>query len=480
MRIVVVGHGMVGSRLVEDLIAADAAGRHHVTVLGDEPGPSYNRVLLSEVVAGRASEESIRSQPVEHPRVRRVDAAAVTIDREDRLVRDAAGGRHRYDHLVLATGADARVPGVPGLGAHPAGAHVLRSLADAHAIVAAAATARRAVVVGGGVLGLEVATGLRGRGLPVSVVHPAGSVMDRQLASDAGGVVDLAMDDLGIGRHLGVQLADVRTEAGAVTGVGLSDGRVVDADLLVVTAGTVPRTALAERAGLPVGRGVTVRADLSSPADRRVFAVGDCAEPPEGATGLVAQGWAQAERLVARLTGAPVLGAGGAGGSTASPAAPDDVVKVKSSTLDVVTMGLSGPGARQPTDRALTLSDPGAGRHLEVVVRDGRLVAATCVGAGELATRLVVAYTQREPVPADPAHLLLPVRLPAAAPADPSAQVVCRCTGVSRARIEQAVHDGADDLAAVSAATRAATGCGGCREEVCAIVRDLTDVPAQA
>ena len=252
------------------------------------------------------------------------------------------------------------------------------------------------------------------------------------------------------------------------------DGTTITAKVVIITAGTQPRTGLAERAGLPVRRGIVVGDDLASPDDRRVFAIGDCAEPPEGGSGLVAQGWAQAERLVHRL-----LGRTGAGATTA-PAAPDDVVKVKSATLDVVTMGLSGPGARRPDDRALTLSDPGAGRHLEVVVRDGRLVAATCVGAGELATRLVLAYTQREPVPADPAHLLLPVRQPVAAPADPGAQVVCRCTGVSRARIEQAVADGAQDVAAVSAATRAATGCGGCRDEVCALVRDLTAVPAEA
>lgn len=474
MRLVVVGGGMVGARLVEDLVAGDGDGRFTITVLGDEPGPSYNRVLLSEVVAGRASEESIRSAPLTHPRVRHVTAAATRIDRQDRVVVDSAGERHRYDFLVLATGAAARVPEVPGLDPLPGGVHVLRSLADAREVVAGCADATRAVVVGGGVLGLEVATGLRGRGLGVSVVHPGGSVMDRQLDAGAGGVVDLAMDDLGIGRHLGVGLAQVRSQAGSVTGVGLSDERVVPTDLVVITAGTQPRTGLAERAGLPVRRGIVVGDDLASLADRRVFAIGDCAEPSEGGSGLVAQGWAQAERLVHRL-----LGRTGAG-ATAAPAAPDDVVKVKSATLDVVTMGLSGPGARRPDDRALTLSDPGAGRHLEVVVRDGRLVAATCVGAGELATRLVLAYTQREPVPADPAHLLLPVRQPVAAPADPGAQVVCRCTGVSRARIEQAVADGAQDVAAVSATTRAATGCGGCRDEVCALVRDLTAVPAEA
>lgn len=483
-RLVVVGNGMVGSRFVEDLLAADVLGRYDVTVVGAEACEPYNRVLLSEVVAGKQDLSALTLPTPTSPRLTLLRGEpAVHVDPEDRVVHTADGHRLRYDRLVLATGSAARVPPLSGLrsGDHlTAGVHALRTIDDAREVVAATLNATRAVVLGGGVLGMEAACGLARRGVVVTVVHPASTLMERQLDADAGRVVELAMANLGIDQRVGVGATSALVDGGRLAGLRLDDGEVLRADLLVLATGTVPHTALAADAGLSVDRGVLVDDDLRSPDDRRVFAIGDCAQPPEGGTGLVAQGWEQSRRLAAHLCS-------DSGGSPYPPVAPrsatsgSDVVRLKAHGLDVVTMGVCG-SARQddPAQRTLRLSDPDVGRHVEVVVSGGLLVGATCVGAGSVAADLVTTYTRRTPVPADPAYLLLPALAPhqergPTSPADLSEDTtVCRCNGVTKAAIAACVADGATSTAEVATATRATTGCGGCRDDVCALVEWLT------
>ncbi len=264
MRVVVVGNGMVGSRLAEDLVSTPGV---EVTVLGAEPYEPYNRVLLSEVVAGKVDVAAIMlprparpSGPAPGPvRVHR-GTTALSIDRDARVVLDDAGAAHRYDALVLATGARARVPDLPGLAALPAGAHALRTLDDAREIVAATANARRAVVVGGGVLGLEAACGLARRGLHVTVVHGGPHLMDRQLDADAAAAVVHGLDRLGVAHRTGAVTREVVLADRRVRGVRVvtpHGDEVLPADLLVLTTGTVPETGLAAAAGLEVRRGAT-------------------------------------------------------------------------------------------------------------------------------------------------------------------------------------------------------------------------------
>ena len=472
MRLLVIGNGMVGARFAEDVVARDRAGKYDVTVIGAEACETYNRVLLSEVVAGRQDLGSITLPSVEHPRLtvlRGVTAAA--LDREDRVVVTTDGSRHRYDQLVLATGASARIPPLDGLDAAgwlPLGVHALRSIDDAREIVAATLNARRAVVLGAGVLGVEAASGLAQRGCPVTIVHPADALMERQLDPTASSVLVRSMPGLGISPRVGVGAEAAIVAHGRLTGLRLTDGEVVESDLLVVATGTVANTSLAAAAGLPCGRGI-VTDTTGTTADPRIFAIGDCAQPPEGGTGLVAQGWDQARRLAERLTGSARHGRAGSDGAS-------DVVRVKAHGLDVVTMGVCG-GLRptDPEQRTLSLSDPGAGRHIEVVVAGGRLVGATCVGAGQVASDLVAAYTRRTPVPRDPAHLLLATLsgaapTPAAAADLPDDAAVCRCNGVSKADVVEAHSRGARSVAEVARETRATTGCGGCRDEVCSLL----------
>ncbi|WP_449385598.1 FAD-dependent oxidoreductase [Cellulomonas soli] len=482
-RVVVVGHGMVGARFVEDLHAASGHDGHDgfdVVVLGAEEYEPYNRVLLSEVVAGKVDVAAL-TLPRTAGRARtRVlpGVAAVAVERKERVVVDERGERHPYDVVVLATGARARVPDLIGFEEGlPAGVHALRTLDDAREVVAATVNARVAVVVGGGVLGLEAACGLARRGLAVTVVHGGRHVMDRQLDEPAGDVVRGSLQGLGVQVRTRARTEEAVLHDGRIAGVKLEGGEVLAADLLVLTAGTVPEVALARRAGLEVARGVVVGADLAT-ADPRVCAIGDCAQPPEGGTGLVAQGWDQARRLARRLAGPVPTGGGPDTGPdtvpapASLPAAGTDVVRVKVAGLDLITMGPPGAVA---SARRVVLSDPDGGRHLEVAVADGRVVAATCVGAGPVAADLVAAYTRGTPVPVDPAQLLLrPVGGAAVQAASPTLMpdraVVCRCNGVTKGQLVQAWHAGAREVQDVAAATRATTGCGGCTDAVCGIV----------
>ncbi|KQU66567.1 FAD-dependent oxidoreductase [Phycicoccus sp. Root101] len=485
-RLVVIGNGMVGARFVEDVLSADTAGRYDVTVIGSEGCEPYNRVLLSEVVAGKHDFSALTLPTPDSPRLTVLRGThAVRLDREDRHVETADGARVRYDRLVLATGSDARVPGLTGLRNREgltSGVHALRTIDDAREIVAATLNARRAVVLGAGVLGMEAACGLARRGVAVTVVHPAAALMERQLDEDASRVVESAMTGLGIDQRVGRGAVEALVAHGRLTGLLLDDGEVVPAELLVLATGTVPSTALAADAGLAVDRGVVVGDDLSSPTDHRVAALGDCAQPPEGGSGLVAQGWEQSRRLAARLC-SPALSATFASGS--AKAVPDrdptsnvsDVVRLKAHGLDVVTMGVCGSQRTDdPAQRTLHLSDPDLGRHVEVVVSGGLLVGATCVGAGPVAAELVTTYTRRTPVPSDPAHLLISALTPqprgaTGSVADlPDDATVCRCNGVSKAAIVSCVHDGAATVDQVAAGTRATTGCGGCVDDVCALL----------
>ncbi|KGN39226.1 FAD-dependent oxidoreductase [Knoellia subterranea] len=477
MRLIVIGNGMVGARFVEDLLARDTAGKYEVTVIGEEACEPYNRVLLSEVVAGRYELSSLTLPSPDHPRLTVLrGTSASSIDREDRVVVTIDGSRHRYDQLVIATGAAARIPPLDGLdptpGRLPRGVHALRSIDDAREIVAATLNSRRAVVLGAGVLGIEAASGLAQRGCTVTLVHPADALMERQLDGSASSVLASAMPDVGITPRVGVGAAAAVVADGRLTGIRLTDGEVVESDLLLVATGTIANTAIARDAGLACERGIVVD-DASRTADRRIFAIGDCAQPPSGAMGLVALGWDQARRLADLLTSASLPSRDGGTGS--------DVVRVKAHGLDVVTMGVCG-GARPdaPTQRSLTLSDPATGRHVEVVVEGDRLVGATCIGAGQVAADLVATYTRRTPVPSDPAHLLLSALSPAIVTAtSPDAladdAAVCRCNSVTKADITSAHTCGSRTVEEVAQATRATTGCGGCTDEVCALIDWLNE-----
>jgi assimilatory nitrate reductase electron transfer subunit len=470
-RIVVIGHGMVGARFVEDIVAADEDV--HVTVLGKEPITAYNRVLLSSVVAGTKSPELLNIAAPGHPRVRVLTGVSATrIDPELSTVIDDRGMEHPYAQLVIAAGSVARVPAIQGV-ADPDGlvhgAFVLKDMADAEGIVKAAGRAKRAVVLGAGVLGLEVATGLVKRGVSVRIVHMADRLMERQLGWEASAIAEASLRRLGIESHVGASIAGVRTHREHVSAVRLEDGSEVLTDMLVMCCGTIPETSLARKAGLAVERGIVVDDDLRTSV-RNIFAIGDCAQPKEGGRGLVAQGWDQSARLVRFLAGTA---------DAEQTSATSDVVRVKAHGMAMVAMGVCGDFDRSdPRYRVLSLKDPDGGRYVEVVVSGGLLVGATCIGDADVAATLSALYTRALPVPHDPAQLMIKALAgggAGSATREPAQLAdedkVCTCNTVTAGGIRHAVKDGCTTVADVAGATRATTGCGDCTS----LVKGLID-----
>ncbi len=463
MRVVVVGAGMVGNRFADEL--GRLAPHIEVDVLGDESYEPYNRVMLTELVAGRIDLAGLTLPTPDNGRVRvRAGVRALEIDRERRTV-VTADGDFDYDVLVLATGARARVVDVAGLrDGLPRGAHVVRRLDDARDITAATLNASRAVVVGAGPLGLETACALRHRGVDVALVASAGGVLGRDLDPEVAAVVADQAATLGIDVVAGTAIGSVGVLDGRVDAVHLDDGRSLPADLLVLACGSAPDTSLAAEAGLETNRGVVVDDGLRT-SDPSVYAIGDCAETPTGVSGLVAPGWDQARalaRCIARDEDVDLPTIAGA------------AMRLKAVGMSVVTMGVRSSTAT-PDDRVVSLSDRRAHRHVELVTRGDTLVGVTCVGSPDLASYLSTQFDRPGMLPADPMQLLMGASTPSAVESAspttmPAATTVCRCNGVTKGDLVHAWDAGATSVETLAGATLATTGCGGCTKLVCGIV----------
>lgn len=473
-RVVVVGAGMVGHRFAGTLASRDAAQRFEVHLVGAEPYEPYNRVLLSEVVAGRAAWRSLTLEQLPSRVVLRRGVAAVRVDRDDQVLELADGGVLAYDRLVLATGASAFVPPVEGLGTgpddRPRHVHVLRDADDTRAVVARAANARHAVVLGGGLLGVEAACGLRHRGLEVAVVQDREQLLAGQVEASAADVLAATLERNGMVVRTGAGVAEVVSAAGEVTAVRLTDGSVLPCDLLLVSCGVRAETSLATAAGLRVERGVVVDAASRSVDDDAVHAIGDCSQQDGVVPGLVAPGWAQADRLATHLVSGecpPTV--------PATLAAPD--LRLKAVGAHLVSLGVP-PASARDGDRVVRVDDGAGGRHVALVVRGDELVGATVVGSPELGASLSVVVGRPGLLPTDPLELLsaaqpreeaTPLRMP-------GGTTVCRCNDVTKSDVVGAWEGGARTVEDVAATTRATTGCGGCSAVVCGLVEWLHDV----
>ncbi|WP_328381238.1 FAD-dependent oxidoreductase [Micromonospora zamorensis] len=463
-RVVIVGNGMAGARLAGELHARE--GDRKVTVLGAEPHRAYNRILLSTLLAGRIDEPDVElTEAAGHGIDLRAGVPVAAIDRSAREVRTDDGERIGYDHLVLATGARAVVPPLPGLDPADLPERVVpfRTLDDCRRILAAADGARTALVLGGGLLGLEAARGLASRGLATTVVHPREHLMERQLDPTAGAVLAGTLAGFGVTVQLAVPATGVAADATGVR-LDLADGRTLRADLLVLSCGVRPDTALARAAGLNVRRGVVVDDRLRTD-DRAISAIGDCAEHDGVLTGLVAPAWAQARVLADVLTGTDPL----------ARYRPQPVVtRLKAAGIDLASMGDAVSGA---PGEELTFTDPARGTYARLRIRDERLIGAILLGDNPAVGTVIQLFDRGHPVPADRRALLLGRALgtvgatPAASPAlMPDAATVCQCNTVSKGALVRSWRSGARTVDAVVAATRAGTGCGGCRDAVGGIV----------
>jgi nitrite reductase (NADH) large subunit len=301
--LVVIGNGMAGMRTVEELLAL-APSMYDITVFGAEPHGNYNRILLSPVLAGEKSVDDImlntRAWYSEHGITLHAGDPVVHIDRRRRIVRAQSGHEVRYDRLLLATGSKPFIIPVPG---HELpGVLAFRDIADVEGMLAAARNHRRAVVIGGGLLGLEAANGLAKQGMDVTVVHVTDALMNQQLDKPAAQLLQRALEARGLKFMLEAQTSEI-VGPDRVTAVRFKDGIEIPADLVVMTAGVRPNIALAQAAGLHCERAIVVDDTLQT-YDPRVYAVGECVQHRRATFGLVAPIWEQAKVCAAHLAGA--------------------------------------------------------------------------------------------------------------------------------------------------------------------------------
>lgn len=367
-RLVVVGNGMAGARTLEEVLRL-APGLYDITVFGAEPHPNYNRILLSPVLTGEQRFEDIVLNDLDwyrgHGIDLRLNCPVARIDRVRRVVHAEDGSQAPYDRLLLATGSNPFVLPVPGRDLD--GVIAFRDIGDVERMIAAAGRGGRAVVIGGGLLGLEAANGLAARGMQVSVVHLGNSLLERQLDAQAAGLLQRSLQARGLEFLMARETRELLDDGqGRVCGVRFADGSQVPAELVVMAAGIRPNTALAERSGLRVDRGVVV-SDTMQTYDPAIYAVGECVSHRGTCYGLVAPLFEQARVAANHLARYGIARYEGSITST----------KLKVTGVDVFSAGdyAGGEGTE-----AITLADPADGLYKKLVIRDGRLVGACLYG----------------------------------------------------------------------------------------------------
>jgi nitrite reductase (NADH) large subunit len=462
--LLVIGNGMAGCRAVEEILSRDPH-RYRITIIGAEPRVNYNRIMLSSLLAGEKAFDDIvindEAWYATHGIRLIVGDPAIAVDKAAKRVLMRSGADEAYDRLLIATGSEPIVIPVPG--AELNGVVTFRDLDDVDAMLAASQTGGDAVVIGGGLLGLEAAHGLTTRGMKVTVLHLMPSVMERQLDEAAGWLLKSELE-----RRGQTILTGADTEAiygdGAVEGVRLKDGREIPARLVVMAVGIRPSTGLAREAGLDVRRGILVD-DQMGTSDPSIFAVGECVEHRGLCYGLVAPIWEMCRALAARLTepldeGANAARSGYTGSVTST--------KLKVSGIDVFSAGDFGGGEGCED---IVLRDAGRGVYKRLIVRDEKLVGAVLygdtgdgnwyfqllrdgMGIAEIRDNLIFGQAFAEGAGGDPRKAVADL---------PAAAEICGCNGVCKGAIADAIAEqGLTTLDAVRAVTKASASCGSC------------------
>jgi nitrite reductase (NADH) large subunit len=464
-KLVVIGNGMAGARLVEDILSRGGADRYEIVMFGDEPYGNYNRILLSSVLAGAHDPKDIFINSLAWYEENDIRLhAGVRVERIDRAAHQvigAGGVVEGYDKLVIATGSSPFIPPVEGLrnksdGSLKPGVFVFRSLDDCDGIAKYAEQAKRAAVIGGGLLGLEAARGLISRNLETHVVHLMGHLMDVQLDQQAGGVLRRSMEQLGVRVHLEKVTTAIVGED-RVEGLQFKDGSTLDCEMVVISAGIRPNTQLAVDAGLRVERGIVVD-DAMTTDDPDVFAVGECAQHRGVTYGLVAPLWEQTATLADRLTERK---------STATYIGSKLSTKLKVMGVDLMVMGEKE--ATHEDDEVVVYAEASRSIYKKLIIRKGRLAGAILLGDGVNGPSLWQSFDRGLEAPENRAEMLFSLSRtddPMTFAYVPDTAQICNCNGVSKAQILSAVKAGHRSLKSVCEATRAGTGCGSCKPQV--------------
>ena len=475
-RLVVIGNGMAGARAVEEILQRGGGEQFCITMFGDEPYGNYNRIMLSHVLSGEETDAGIflNSLPwyVENDIVLHAGVRATRIDRFSKLVYarntgDGAVSETPYDVLIIATGSRSFMPAIEGLRTDGdellPGVFAFRTIDDTRGMINYAQhdEHRRAVVIGGGLLGLEAARGLQAYGLQVDVVHAGPHLMNAQIGPAGGEILRKSVQKLGIEVHTKARTTAIMGED-KVRGVWLLDHPLLECDMVVVAAGIRPNIDLAVTSGFTVERAIVVDDQMRTMDDPDVYAVGECVQHRGEVYGLVAPLWEQAVVLAYQITGTDTSAAY-FGSRTAT--------KLKVAGVDVASMGVQGP--ERDTDEHIVFSEPRRGVYKSLVIRDEKLIGATMLGDTSKVAFLMQAFDRGLPLPAERLEMLFKLGTPAAdvgaAELADDAQV-CNCNGVSKGALVACVTGGVTSVTGVMDKTRAGKGCGSCKSLVAQIV----------
>lgn len=460
MKLVMVGNGMAGVRAIEELLKIEP-DLYEITVFGAEPHPNYNRILLSPVLAGEQTIDEIVLNSWEWYAENHITLHAgkkvVEVDRIKRIVRAEDGTTAEYDRLLMCTGSNPFILPVPGKDLK--GVIAYRDIADTDYMIEAARVHKNAIVIGGGLLGLEAANGLMLRGMNVTVVHVMPWLMERQLDDVAGKLLQKSLEDRGLKFMIGAHTQElVGSPEGRVTAIRFKDGTEVAADLVVMAVGIRPNTELAEKARIHCNRGIVVNDTMQTVTDPRIYSVGECAAHRGIAYGLVAPLFEQAKVAANHLA---QFGIGRYQGSLTS-------TKLKVTGIDLFSAGefMGGEGTEE-----IVMSDPFGGVYKKLVIKDDKLIGACMYGdtvdgawyfkllregrkIGDIRDKLMFGESNI----GDTGH-----EGHSKAASMPDDAEVCGCNGVSKGTICKAIKEkGLFTIEEVKKHTKASASCGSC------------------
>ncbi|MBI4549868.1 MAG: NAD(P)/FAD-dependent oxidoreductase [Candidatus Omnitrophica bacterium] len=462
-KLVVIGNGMAGMSCLDEILKRRPD--FEVTVLSEEPYYNYNRILLSSVLAGEKPLDEItinsREWYEDHGITLCLGSRAEEIDPKNKNVTDQNGIVYPYDLLLLATGSNPFVPPIEGV--NKRGVFTFRNMADTKNILEYGAPEKQAVVIGGGLLGLEAARGLLNQGMRVTVVHLMDRLMEMQLDLTGGEFLKREIEKLGITVLLNKSTAKIMGDGPAAEGVLFKDGSMVPADMVVVACGIRPNVELGKKAALHINRGIVVN-DFMETSDPSIFAVGECAEHRGKVYGLVAPLYEQGKVLAATITG------------DKGPMYEGTTLATKLKVLGIELFSAGDFQAKEPDMEVVSYQDHAFGVYKKLVIHQDRLIGTILIGDAQDANRFLEIIRKKEKV-GDKRHRLLFDQPPAVAgsPTDvmsrPDEDTICGCIGVTKGQIVQAVREkGLTSLSGVKACTKASTGCGTCSSVVQSIV----------
>ncbi|WP_275983422.1 nitrite reductase large subunit NirB [Paenibacillus hamazuiensis] len=456
-KLVLIGNGMAGMNTIEQLLKL-APNQYEITVFGSEPHPNYNRILLSSVLAGDADIKDIVINDWDYYKENGITLhAGHTVNKIDtaaKLVKTDTGLTVPYDDVIIATGSLPFMLPLPG--ADKEGVIAFRDIKDCETMIEASKKYKKAVVIGGGLLGLEAARGLLNLNMEVSVVHIFKYLMERQLDETASRLLQKELESQGMNFLLEKNTDSILGKK-RVTGVRFKDGTEVEADLVVMAVGIRPNIALAKESGVEINRGIVVN-DYMETNIPHVYSVGECAEHRGIAYGLVAPLYEQGSELAKRLAGVESAGYQGSVVST----------KLKVSGVNVFS---AGQFTDEPGTRSVKVQDDFDGVYKKVVIKDGKVIGSVLFGDTSDGSRLFAMIRSGEDVTGKEKQVLLGDSAGGGAKSGvdyvasmANDEIICGCNGVSKGTIVNAINEkGCTSVNDVKYCTKASGSCGGCK-----------------